>query len=202
MFVEPFLVLLWKDWSWQMVASNLWVLEHFGRGHFRSLPKASSWPDPLTRVIEVRPNHCLALGQKGADQGSAVKNSWECISQSIPDDKWGDMAQVRGLRRGSSEMTHTMSMVVLPFEFSHGNGWRVRLLLAALWMVQWMNRQVIWRAAVKLPPFLKPAAPILLTMLGHPERQFSWVHFTQLLDGVWSLVQVLDPVYGDFLPGR
>lgn len=140
MFMEPFLGLLWKDWSWQMVASNLWVLKHFGRGHFRSLPKASSWPAPLTRVMyQVWRNHCLALGQTGADQGSAVKNSWECIGQSIPDDKRGDIAQVRGLRRGSSAMTHTQSMVVLPFDISHGNGCRVRLLLAALWMVTVMG---------------------------------------------------------------
>lgn len=35
----------------QMVTNNLWVLEPFGWGHFRNLPKTSGWPGPFSRMV-------------------------------------------------------------------------------------------------------------------------------------------------------
>lgn len=70
--------------------------------------------------------------------------------------------------------------------------WLASQTHAALWMVKF-----IWMADAKLAHSWRPRSPRFSHWAGPSSETV-----TRLEEGVWSLAQVPDPLYGDSLPGR
>lgn len=89
-----------------MVTNNLWVLEQFGWEHFRNPPKASSWPEPFSRIIPSIQKTHQPWTERDPRQGSGVQWKWNIIVLNFPDAKGETDAHFRGLLGRFNETIH------------------------------------------------------------------------------------------------